>query len=231
VPSAVPSAPASLPPSTLSLPPDSHAELTEALPFAEVAGGPPVGTLAAGTSVIIRAGPRDLGGKTWYVLTWSPAADTFQDGWFRVDDVAVLSLVEGPCPGTAGEVLAMSGWDRLRCIGDDTVTVEGTVSHCQGGVVFAEPAWLAYACWAVSDETFSLAIHADPASGITFPDELVRARLTGHFDDPAATTCAYVGESDPATSPSAPEQVFLCREAFVVDEMEILEVLGTPPAA
>ncbi len=216
---------------SVDLPPDSRAELTDALPFAESLGGPTVDTLASGTSVVIAAGPRVVGGATWYVLQWSPEPDTIQQGWFRVDDASLLALVEPPCPETAGGVLAMPAWDRLRCFGGVSVSVEGMVGHCQGGVVFAEPAWLAYACWAVSDDTGAMQLHADPASGITFPDESVRARITGHFDDSAAATCVHLGELDPATAPSTSEQVFLCREAFVVDTFEILEVMGTPPAA
>lgn len=225
--SAAPSEPASpLPFPVVSLPPDSRAELTDALPFAEFPGGPTVGTLPFATGVIIAAGPRDVGGGTWYVLQWSPEPDTIQHGWFRVDDASLLALVEPPCPETADGVLAMPAWDRLRCFGGVSVAVEGTVGHCQGGVVFAEPAWLAYDCWAVYDDTGAMHLHADPASGITFPDELVRARMTGHFDDPAATTCVHPGEADPQTTPSTSEQVFMCREAFVVDSFEVLEVLG-----
>lgn len=216
----------SLPLPRVELPPDSRAELTEALSFAESLGGPTVNTLASGTVVTVSGGPRDAGGGSWYVLQWSPEPDTVQIGWFRVDDPSLLALVEPPCPETAGGVLAMLAWDRLRCFGGVSVAVEGTVGHCQGGVVLAEPGWLAYACWAVNDDTGAMNLHADPASGITFPDELVRARMTGHFDDPAATTCVHIGEADPATTPSTSEQVFICREAFVVDTFEILEVLG-----
>ena len=229
-PSAAPSEPASLQPfPSVSLPPDSRAELTDALPFAESLDGPIVGTLAAGTSVIVAGGPREMGG-TWYVLQWSPEPDTVQHGWFRVDDASLLESVELPCPETADGVLALPAWDRVRCFGDVAVTVEGTVGHCQGGVVFVEPGWLGYACWRVHDDTGAMGIHADPESGITFPDDLVRARMTGHFDDPAATTCIYLEEPNPAFTPSASEQVFLCREAFVVDTFEVLEVLG-PNAA
>jgi hypothetical protein len=228
VPSPSPSEPASLPPfPAVSLPPDSRAELTGALPFAQVPGGPPERTLPSGTSVIVAAGPRDVGGGTWYELRWPPDSDSYRVAWFRVDGPSLLASVELPCPETAVGVLAMPAWDRVRCFGGGSVAVEGTVGHCQGGVVFVEPGWLGYACWAVHDDTGSMGLHADPASGITFPDELVRARMTGHFDDAAATTCTYIGEPDPGgQTPSAAEQVFLCREAFVVETFEIIEVLG-----
>ena len=121
----------------------------------------------------------------------------------------------------------MLAWDRVRCFGGIALRVEGRVGHCQGGVVSAEPAWLAYACWAVSNDGGTIDIHAAPASGIVFPDDLVRARMTGHVDDPAAATCVYHGDTDPqGLTPSPLEQVYLCREAFVVDAFEVLEVLG-----
>jgi hypothetical protein len=226
--SAAPSEPASLPPfPAAALPPGSLAELAETIPIAASPGEESVETLAPGTTVLIKAGPRDVGGETWFELLWPPDSSSPRFGWVRIDDASLLGPVELPCPDTARGVLAMPAWDRVRCFGGVSVTVEGTVGHCQGGVVFVEPAWLGYACWAVSDDTGTIGLHADPASGITFPDELVRARMTGHFDDPAASTCVYLEEPDPAgRTPSATEQVFLCREAFVVDTFEVLEVLG-----
>ena len=232
-PSGAPSQPTSLAPfPTVSLPPDSRAEVTDELAISALPGGEAIGTLDSGTVVIITAGPRDVAGGTWYQVRWPPDSDSSRGGWVRIDAASVLTPVEQTCPETAGEVLAMAAWDRVRCFGGVAVTVEGTVGHCQGGVVEVEPGWLGYACWAVSDDAGTMDIHADPASGITFPDELVRARMTGHFDDPAASTCTYLGEPDPAGgTPSSSEQVFLCRESFVVDTFVIVEVIGSPPAA
>jgi hypothetical protein len=231
-PSAGASQPASLPPfPAISLPPESRAEVTEAVPFAALPGEPATGRLEPDTAVIITAGPRDVGGGTWYELRWPPDAPSGEAGWVRVNDTSVLIPVEPACPVTTAGVLGMQPWDRVRCLSETASTVEATVGHCQGGVVQVEPAWLGYACWSVSDATGSMGLHANPGSGITFPDDLVRARMTGHFDDPAATTCVYTGDNDPAGgTPSASEQVFLCREAFVVDTFEILAVIGTPAA-
>ncbi len=121
----------------------------------------------------------------------------------------------------------MLAWDRVVCVDDSPVTVSGEIGHCQGGVVSAEPAWLAYACWVVSDLAGGgMALHSTPDSGIVFPDATVQARLTGHFDDPAAETCRYHYDGYDAADvwrlPSPTEQILLCREAFVVDTMEIV---------
>lgn len=222
-----PASPSLLPFPVASLPPQSRVELTDALALAALPGGASIGTLPTGTEAIVIAGPRDVGGGTWYQLRWPPDAASSRFAWVRLDDTSLLAHVEATCPETAGGVLGMLAWDRARCFGGAAVSVEGTVGHCQGGVVLAEPEWLAYACWAVSDGTGSMEIHAAPASGIVFPDDIVRARLTGHFDDPASPTCVYVGDPDPqGQTPSASEQVFLCREAFVVDQFEVLEVIG-----
>jgi hypothetical protein len=230
--SAAPASPSALPFPVLSLPPFSRARLAESLDRVEVIDGAVVGSVELGAVVVIVSGPRDVGGSTWYELRWPPDADSFQGGWVHVNGQGALAPVELPCPVTTSGLLGMLAWDRVRCFGGAQVTIEGTVGHCQGGVVLVDPGWLGYACWAVSDATGSIDIHAAPTSGIAFPDDIVRARLMGHFDDPAAASCVSLEDPDPAgRTPSATEQVFLCREAFVVDTYEQLEVIGTPPAA
>lgn len=226
--SSSPSASLSIPPfPSVELPPQSRVRLAAGLDISAVPGEAKVGTLEAGTEAIVISGPRDVAKATWYELQSPPEGDSWQMAWVRVDATTALTPVDLPCPANADEMLGMLAWDRVRCFGQTPVGVEGTTGHCQGGVVLAGPEWLAYACWAVTDDTGTIAIHAEPGSGIVFPDDTVRARLVGHFDDPASTTCVYLGDPDPlGRTPSASEQVFLCREAFVVDAFEILEVIG-----
>jgi hypothetical protein len=222
-----------LPFPVLSLPPFSRAQLGETLDLATQPGGHPVASLEAATEVVIVSGPREIQDATWYELRWPPDSTSFRGGWVRVDHPLALASVEFPCPDTSSGLPEMLAWDRVRCIAGAPVTIEGTIGHCQGGVVLGDPEWLAYACWAVSDGTGMIDIHASPTSGIVFPNDIVRARLTGHFDDPAASTCVARGDpsNPPGGVPSVGEQIFLCREAFVVDRYEQLEVIGTPPAA
>jgi hypothetical protein len=190
--------------------------------------------IAAGTEVVVVEGPRERNGETWYAIQYPVSGDEQMLRWVQISDPASVVPITATCPATRTEAVPMEAWDRLTCLGSDPVTVVGEIGHCQGGVVLAEPGWLAYACWRASVEGGGdLPLHATPKSGITFPDETVRARLTGHFDDPASTTCRYLVDQGGETwaAPSAAEQVLLCREAVVVDSMEILEVIGTPPAA
>jgi hypothetical protein len=69
----------------------------------------------------------------------------------------------------------------------------------------------------------ALDLHIAPDSGLAFPPEGSIVRVTGHFNDAAATTCVITGTADPVDPEAA---VLGCREAFVVDAFEIT---GTDP--
>ncbi|MDH4334150.1 MAG: hypothetical protein OEW24_02645 [Chloroflexota bacterium] len=211
----------------VELPPDSLVVLSAGASFHVVPSEPAILTLDPGSEVIVAGGPREIGGETWYEVRY-PAQPPHQFGWARLSDPNAVALVEGDCPTDPQAAMGMLAWDRLQCYADASLTVTGEVGHCQGGVVPAEPAWLAYACWVISDGIGGgLDLHTNPDGGIVFPDNRVRARVTGHFNDPASTTCRYTEDADPAwLAPSADEQILLCREAFVVDIFEVLEDLG-----
>jgi hypothetical protein len=212
----------------VELPPESTVRLEQSLTAFSAPGEEPSLEVEAGAQGVVLAGPRERNGETWYRMTPLLAGDQYLP-WVRIDDPAAVSLIAPTCTGVAADALAMPAWDRLSCFGDAPLTVVGQVGHCQGGVVQVEPGWLGYACWTVSDATGAgFGLHARPDGGITFPDEIVRARLTGHLDDPAASTCSYLDDplAESWQTPSPTEQVLLCREAFVVDAFEILEVIG-----
>lgn len=216
----------------VELPPQSRARLDETLPAFQSPGDQPSREVPAGTEVVVVSGPRERGGETWYAIEYPLGTNELALPWVRIADPAAIAPIAPTCPSAHVEALGMVAWDRLTCIGSAPVTVVGQLGHCQGGVVQVEPEWLGYACWGISIEGGGyLAIHAAPTSGISFPDELVRARLSGHFDDAAAISCRSLTDPDnePWQYPGTTEQVLLCREAYVVDAMEILEVIGTPP--
>jgi hypothetical protein len=222
----------SLPFPSIELPPASRARLNSTLTAFMLPGEQPSRDVPAGTEVMVVAGPRERGNETWYEIDYPLGTGELLFPWVRISDPSVLSPIAADCPVDQAQALAMPAWDRLTCVGSGTFEVVGEVSHCQGGVVAAVPEWLAYSCWAVSVDGGGFLLHAPPESGITFPDEIVRARLSGHFDDPAASTCRYAATPEETwQAPGPAEQILLCREAFVVDTMQILEVIGTPPAA
>jgi hypothetical protein len=67
------------------------------------------------------------------------------------------------------------------------------------------------------------AIH--PESGVALPDgpEGRLVRVTGHFDDPAATTCRIGGSAPPGFLMSPEEMIRSCRNLFVLTEVVPLE--------
>jgi hypothetical protein len=195
-------------------------------------GEQPSADVPAGTQVIVMGGPRERDGETWYEIRYPLATDQLLFPWVRISDPSVLSPISADCPADQVQALALLAWDRLTCVGSGTFEVVGEVSHCQGGVVAAEPEWLAYSCWAIALDGGGFLLHAPPGTSVTFPDLIVRAHVTGHFDDPTASTCRYTATlEEPWQGPGPDEQVLLCREAFVVDSFEVLEAIGTPPAA
>lgn len=145
----------------------------------------------------------------------------------------------GPTPCVAPVTVDVLGgwsaeWPRptiVACVGSRELAVVGYLAPAWGiggignGVM---PAWLgdefglsqvlwlkprnADGCFA-EDDCIWMFIHAqDPAALPLTPDRWVA--VTGHFDDPAATTCHWVGPSGaPLTTAQAVE---VCREHFVV---------------
>jgi hypothetical protein len=72
-----------------------------------------------------------------------------------------------------------------------------------------------------------LLLRISPDSGLQLPTVGGQIlRVTGHFNDPAASTCEMSGQpiDGPAISPETAQ--LYCREQFVLDEYE---VIGTDP--
>lgn len=126
----------------------------------------------------------------------------------------------------------MGSLAALKCFGDATLTLEGTV-RCtalvrDGGP--GGPSWLdPYAGCAVDE---ALALYGRPVTallddGTPPPPNPVtgRYRVRGHFDDPEAKTCSMVPIGVSVSSPIGPpdpEAVIACRQMFVVTEVEKL---------
>jgi len=145
---------------------------------------------------------------------------------------ASASVTSSPrCPDSEPDLAALTSPPGvlLACLGDHPLTLVGTYGcgGCGGtepGIY--EPFWLAapvhadflWVKWRIG---MSLALHIAPDSGLAFPPEGSIVRMTGHFNDPAASTCVLT-EAD--GNRESIEQG--CREAFVVDAFEII---GTDP--
>jgi hypothetical protein len=186
-------------------------------------------------------GPTAVDGIDWYAVLYQGdlggyvAAGAAGD---RYLELAPPRCEEGE-PNLAA-VLHITEWERLACFGDRSLTVTGTYRcpDCEiasrGGY---EPHWLASPdnrnYLSIGGEgglgPFGLILHFSPEAGLDPPPNASILRVTGHFSDPASSTCAIRptmseveigGEVDPVIAE------LYCREQFVVDAYEII---GTDP--
>ena len=210
--------------------------------FTSLAGGTLVSVGFSGH--ISDWGPIEADGLTWYPVR-AFVTDTLPDvpspiqeaseafGWVAAGDGTepFIELFDPRCTlatPTLEIIQSLEPWERLACYGSESMTIEGTFGCGGCGGLFAgtfEPAWLA------APGGFDL-LSVDPQERIGpfviyFPPEVERlsggeiVRLTGHFDDPAATGCV-VSPGDPPAEIDERTAVLYCRERFVVESVEIL---------
>ena len=206
-----------------------------------------VATLTAGDEVHVWGsfdawGPVASGGVVWYPIETGDIR-----GWAAKgagSGVYYLEPIPDACPRAAGlaSLLAASAWERVSCIGSDQLQLSGvTEIACQGGVREAtyEPSWLAAWCppFVLTDRQrpdgpitgrLNLAFPPD----LSLPDELRNGSIvevSGHFDDPAAAACKIEPKSTYQWNDRS--LWVLCREQFVVTDVEVVGDLGLPAGA
>jgi hypothetical protein len=154
-------------------------------------------------------------------------------GWAAIGsgEARYLELQPPRCP-TADPDLAglarLTEWEQLACFGDRPLTLVGTYGCGGCGGTSAgtfEPLWLAIP-WDGSflsvDPSVSLGplvLHFAPQAGIERPATASILRVTGHFNDPAATTCVMGLAAEEEINRAVAE--LYCRERFVVDALDI----------
>jgi hypothetical protein len=164
-------------------------------------------------------------------------------GWIAVGKGSTSYVKQlGPrCPSTIdlASLASMLGAELLACFGSNEIELTGTFGcgGC-GGSRFGswEPPWLAYptsyplAVYPVAGGGGAIGVRLPP--GRTEPPAGSVIRVRGHFDDPAAATCA-ISIPDPMhpndeTLVAIPTEAaqLVCAQQFVVEN---LEVLGTDP--
>jgi hypothetical protein len=188
--------------------------------------------------VVFLAGYRD-----WPVYpTPAPGASGIPglvQGWAAIGsgEARYLELQPPRCPSAAPDLAGLARlteWEQLACFGDPPLTLEGTYGGCDacGGTSAGtfEPGWLVspflYSLLSVNPEVKfgDLLLHFAPQSGIVEPARASIVRVTGHFNDPASSTCV-IGLAG-AEEINRPMAELYCRERFVVDTYE---VIGTDP--
>jgi hypothetical protein len=217
-----------------------------------------VSALDAGTRVFLLEGPitdpTDAGIEWWRVAPYECEGGCGYDprgGWMSSGpDGEWLEPVALDCESSytaADRERFRSSPEMLACHGDEPITLEGIVDYwcCSAmSVGVTEPAWLAgppsmYAMLRQGSEVGSAGwgphMRVDPSSGVVLGDRGTVARITGHYDDPAARTCAVtVSDEDRELNPDiaasiTPEgTVYACRLQFVVDDVEVIDVIPLP---
>ena len=151
-----------------------------------------------------------------------------------------------PCP-TADPtnvqvLLDMAATDPLTggaawplCFGRRELTFRAYVHDCGGcggvSTYEARPAWLldslGYAAFWLDTKpghgATPLAVQVDPTHTVRTPRSGAHVRITGHFDDPAATSCRLVPTIAVITELPAPGvAIGTCRKEFVVTSIKLL---------
>jgi hypothetical protein len=167
-------------------------------------------------------------------ISWSPAAIELL-GSSPSEPVA-------SCPsGPPYSLEAMSALDEnlvVDCFGRDPLTIDGYVRGCGGcggtSPFVSSPAWLldplGYSTFwlaarlaAEGEDVGSIGVWVDPADGLKVPEIGTHIALTGHFDDPAATTCRvvpWVNIGVPLPNPA--DAVAICRRSFVASKIRVV---------
>jgi hypothetical protein len=207
-------------------------------------------TIPPGQTVWIQGsgefGPVTIGGTTYYPATyalnfarWPAGADGGFSGWVPTarDGVPLVELPPSACPAVdalSPAVLAsMTAWAQLSCYGESELVLQGSWVFGDGGIWpwDGEPAWLVPpdVLRAISDGDgqfyFVLAPAAVVPAALESGGGIVR--ITGHYDDPAASTCVIRAGEPLVEQPAASVRLF-CREKFVVTNVELVEAVGCP---
>lgn len=216
-----------------------------------------VATLAKGDTVTVLHDienplPVIVSGVSWYEVTTGSAQ---QMGWVAAGEGG-LAYLEPPTgetcddvPGdgvTLAQLIEAGGWHRLACLGNAPLTLTGVIDfHCQGGARGGtyEPTWMVDWCPSQTltpEETvnklvpgpgtldhYTLDMVAAPGGPSVQPRGTI-VRVMGHFDDPASATCRIELGSDFSVVWSGASEL-LCREQFVVTQIEKLGFMALPP--
>jgi hypothetical protein len=142
-------------------------------------------------------------------------------------------------PGTVEGLLEMDRSLLVPCFGRDPLTIDGYVAGCGGcggtSGSSGSPSWLLdplgySAFWLAGTFTPAetggggLGVWIDPARPVIVPPEGTHVAVTGHFDDPAATTCHLVPlVAIGVALPNPADAVATCRRSFVASGIRVVK--------
>ena len=162
------------------------------------------------------------------------AAGTADEPYLRSGGFGCEPAADDQAVVDAGELALDPAFVRLACLSGSTVRVAGTLLSCQQSepAPGLEPAWLVNSsrCLVLVSATWDpetqqeavpgIDVVVNPESDITLPASGTLVEVSGHFNDPAASTC---GRTGPGALPVDPDFLILsCREQFVIDSIVTL---------
>jgi hypothetical protein len=185
--------------------------------------------------VFVVDGPVRVDGFDWYLVDpmyicvdLCPEQPRF--GWVAQagkDGETWIAATTIDCPSPHPDTLGwLSTGERLACFGDVPLTLEGIIGGCYAAET--PVAWKQTSCSLlppdyVPRDTFERFLSLYPAEGVQIPRTGSDVRVTGHFDDPMAATCAVLANPAPDFGvPPVPAEraVLSCRGDFVVTSIE-----------
>ena len=192
-------------------------------------------TLDAPQLLYVLDGPVAASGYKWYLTVplfpdYLPHGEDPPSGWVAAggkDGEPWVAPSSVPCPAPdLYAIMMLSTLARLACFGSRELTLEGTTGGCFVSVpASVDPGWLnSVGCSIAPDGYDPQAVPSPGALVLRFADgggvdADQRVTVTGHFDDPAASTC----RSTPGFESDAPAPAFMvlgCRTQFVVTDIQ-----------
>ena len=188
--------------------------------------------LRSGDRVLVAAGPVAADGYDWFLVDtlyesgerplfgWAAFESRDGETWIAEDDDVDCPAI----PRDARQLGVTNDDVLLHCFGSRDLSFElDTTLYCSPDhPAIVEHDWLALDCTSLSGDacgTCGLRIAAHPDADVELPDrDSGRWAMTGHFDDPAAASCAKGQDAEDGLL--AEWAVHYCRTTFVLTALE-----------
>lgn len=203
-------------------------------------------TLEPGRRLFIIGEPSEASDLRWYRVAPFDDVEGCEDGCGLIgfvatpigdDDDAWIQEVSVTCPSspmTAEQIGILDPLEALHCYGRNEIEITGTLDLPLHGPISPyryTPEWLTQGSLLFLRDAWWITYRPHPDAGLEEPERGDVVRVTGHFEDPAATDCRvtvdpdfFGGEiPDEFESTVIPARVVLdCRTAFAWTDYEVI---------
>lgn len=209
-------------------------------------GSEALATLEPGRRLFIIGEPSEASDLRWYRVAPFDDVEGCEGGCgligfvatpLREDEEAWIEPVEVSCPSspmTAAQIGVLDPLEALHCYGRTEIEITGTLDLPIDGPDSPyryTPEWLTQGSLLFMRDAWWITYRPHPDADLEEPERGDVVRVTGHFEDPAATDCRatvdpdfFGGEiPDDFASTVIPARVVLdCRTAFAWTEYEVI---------